>query len=60
MSEEYKFPLITGEYKNGSYEYTIPIECFEGCAVSDAGTGEFLGWVNAKEKAIIKYEIKEI
>ncbi len=60
MSEEYKFPLITGEYKDGCYEYTIPIECFEGCAVTDVETGEFLGWVNAKEKAIIKYEIKEI
>ena len=58
--EPYKFPLLTGEFKDGCYEWKIPIEWFNGCTVHDAETNEFLGWVDSKNHRIIKYEIKEI
>ena len=51
---------IKAKYKDGHYEFSIPISFFDGYEVEDAETGEFLGWVDAKNHRIIKYEVKEI
>ena len=59
--EPYKFPLMKGEInEDGDYVFEIPIEWFDGYQVTDKETGEFLGWVDAKNKRIVKYEVTEI
>lgn len=58
--EPYKFPEIKCEVKDDHYEWSIPIEWFDGCTVHDAETDEFLGWVDAKNHHIIKFERKDL
>lgn len=41
-------------------EIKIPIDFLDGYRVYDKETGEFLGWINAKEKCIKKIIIKDI
>jgi hypothetical protein len=62
MEDKNKFtlPMITSEMKDDHYELTIPVEFFEGCEVYDKETDEFLGWVDSKNKRIVKYEVREI
>lgn len=54
------FPVYEGQIKEDHYEFEVPIELFDGCKIHDKETGEFLGWVDAKNQRIVKYEVKEI
>ena len=59
--KDFKLPLVKCEInEDGDYEFEIPIEWFDGYQVHDKESGEFLGWVDAKNHRIIKYVVNEI
>jgi len=57
-SIKFNFPFPKFNIKEDCYEVEYPIEMFDGWQVHDEESGEFLGWVNAKNHTIEKYTIK--
>lgn len=56
------YPMITCQFNEETeeYEFNVPIEFVDGYEVHDKETGEFLGWVDAKNHRIVKYVVDEI
>jgi len=58
--KDFKFPLIKSKInEDGDYEFELPIEMFDGYQVHEKESGEFLGWVDAKNHRIVKYVVNE-